>query len=270
MHAHQFDAVAFNAQFDLFVKIDMMTARSTAKRLLQQIGLFPVARAVFRRLSPAHRRDRQSNSRFYSAMLQSGDLCFDIGANVGQTVEALIEVRAKVVAVEPNTQCLPVLNYHFRDNPGVRIVAKAVGAVPGEAMLGFHGTDSTASLRADWPFENDQKMRVEVTTLDALIAEFGLPRFLKVDVEGFEVEVFKGLHHPVPLIYFEMHSNEMQRAAEILQLLSKIGKIEGVNAVSGDNTRWLLSEWVKPDDFVVRLGDPLPHHANVIVKMGVR
>jgi hypothetical protein len=47
-----------------------------------------------------------------------------------------------------------------------------------------------------------------------------------------------------------MHSNEVQRAEEILQLLSKIGKIDGVNAVSGDNSRWLLSEWVKPDDFV--------------------
>lgn len=205
--------------------------------------------------------------RFYGEIINAGDLCFDVGANVGQSVEALVEVDAIVVAIEPNPNCLPVLNYQFQHNPSVAIVNKAIGATPGFAELHFSGTDSTASMREDWPFPNKEVLKVEVTTLDALIAEFGLPKFLKVDVEGFELEVFKGLTQPIPLIYFEMHAHEVSFVSQILERLFAIGEIIGVNAVSGDNSCWLMDQWVKHDQFLAKLGEPLPRRANVVVKM---
>jgi FkbM family methyltransferase len=244
-----------------------MLHKRAVKRALRQIGLFPLARATFRRLSPSHRRERQFNTRFFGSIVRRGDLCFDVGANLGQTSEVLAGLNAKVVAVEPNPLCHPVLDFHFRANPNVRIVSKAVGGAAGNATLHFHGTDSTASMRDDWPHGNDQATAVEVTTLDALIEQFGVPAFLKVDVEGFEVEVFKGLHHPVRSIYFEMHAAEAGRAREILRLLSDIGPIEGVNAVSGDNSRWLLGDWVRPEAFLGLLGKAAVRHANVVVRM---
>lgn len=242
-------------------------ARRGLKRALQQAGLFPLARAAYRRISPTHRRERQYNARFFAALVRPGDLCFDIGANLGQTTEVLAALGARVVALEPNPLCLPVLRFHFRGKPNVQLVAQAVGSAPGEATLHFHGTDSTASLREDWPFLNDAAARVEVTTLDTLIERHGVPAFLKVDVEGFEVEVFRGLRHAVPCIYFEMHAGEAARAAEILRHLSGIGPIEGVNAVSGDNERWLLPDWAPPDSFLARLAATGAHRANVVVRM---
>ena len=226
-----------------------------------------MARALYRRFHPGHRRERLANRRLYAGLISPGDLCFDIGANVGQTIEALLAIDAIVVAVEPNVNCMPALKYQFNDSPGLTIVTKAMGAAPGTAVLHFTGTNSTASFREDWPFANEQELEVEVSTLDRLIAEFGRPKFLKVDVEGFELEVFKGLSQAIPVIYFEMHGNEVGATSQILERLASIGEIAGVNAVSGDNSVWLLKEWVGHDQFVARLGDPIPDHANVIVRM---
>ena len=44
---------------------------------------------------------------------------------------------------------------------------------------------------------------VETTTLDDMIRKFGLPDFLKIDVEGHELSVLKGLKDSVKNISFE-------------------------------------------------------------------
>jgi FkbM family methyltransferase len=237
------------------------------KNLSQKLGLFPVTRALYQKVSPVHRRERLVNRRFYSEIVKAGDLCFDVGANVGQTIEALVDSDARVVAIEPNLNCLPVLKYQFQRNPDVTIVNKAVGSVAGVGELHFTGTESTASMREDWPFPNRGLLRVEMTTLDALIVEFGRPNFLKVDVEGFELEVFGGLSQPIPLIFFEMHAHELNIVDRIFERLSAIGEIAEVNAVSGDNSRWLMDSWVSHDRFLGKLVEPLPRNANVLVRM---
>jgi len=237
------------------------------KFLLRKLGLFPVSHAVYQKLSPAHRRDRFLNRRFYGQIVRRGDLCFDIGANVGQTVDALLQADAVVVAVEPNPSCLPVLDYYFRHNRSVTIVNKALGASAGSGELHYTEAETTASMRADWPFPNRNVLEVEITTVDALIAEFGVPQLLKVDVEGFELQVFKGLSQPIPLIYFEMHSHETDLAEAILDRLSQIGEIVDVNVISGDHSRWLMDRSVSHDEFLARLVQPLPRYANVLVRM---
>lgn len=243
---------------------------SQTKSLFKQFGLYPLARNLYRNFSPVHRKERFFNKRFYNEILNTGDLCFDIGANVGQTVEALLEVNAVVVAVEPNPNCFPVLNYQFPNHPNLTIINKGIGSAAGFAQLHFRGTDSTASMREDWPFPTEESLQVEIITLDNMIAQFGLPKFLKVDVEGFELEVFKGLTQPIPLIYFEMHANEVDLVLQIFQRLSKIGEIVGVNAVSDDNSSWLINQWVKPEQLIAKLGEPLPRRANIIVKMNTK
>jgi FkbM family methyltransferase len=245
----------------------MAEVKAVLKALSHQLGVYPYARSAFRAISPHHRSERKANQWLYRQLVSPGELCFDVGANVGQTTEALLGIGARVVAVEPNPKCLPVLEYEFKGRKGFTVVAKAVGSMPGVATLHTLDADSTASLRSDWPAGGyTQTVQVEVTTLDNLIAEFGRPHFLKVDIEGYELEAFQGLSQPVPLIYFEMVGREVGRAAEVLRLLGQIGCEGSVNATDGQNSEWLYSDWVDAGQFMRRVRQLPPARANVVVK----
>jgi FkbM family methyltransferase len=242
--------------------------KSHVKELLQRAHLYPWARHCYRLLHGPSRRDRRVTRDFYRQFVQPGDLCFDVGANVGQTTEALTTLKAKVIVVEPNPMCLPTLKWQFGNNRNVTIVEKALGAGPGSATLHFEGTASTASLRTDWPFEANSSRTVELTTLDALIAEFGKPKLCKVDVEGFEVEVFKGLNQPIPIVYFEMHKGELDRARTVLTKLGSLGASCTANVTTGGNDEWIYDQWLDLEELSQRL-DEIPVLSNAVVRTQV-
>lgn len=143
--------------------------------------------------------------RFHGALVQEGDLVFDIGANVGDMTALYLHLGARVVSMEPQEECLKRLERRFGNHPLVSIVPMAVGAVEGEQeMLLSDIRSPLSSMSPGWiaavkssgrfPYYAwGRSVAVPVTTLDSLIASYGEPAFCKIDVEGFEREVFKGL-----------------------------------------------------------------------------
>ena len=69
----------------------------------------------------------------------------------------------------------------------------------------------------------DSKVQISVTTLDALIDEFGAPAFCKIDVEGMEAEILQGLSSALPLIAFEYVPAALPIAQACLDRLCAIG-----------------------------------------------
>ena len=128
----------------------------------------------------------------------------DVGANKGDTVAAWRErfPHARIHAFEPFQGCVAQLNERFRGDPGVVTVPKAVGHEPGTLELKVSSGVSTHSLlgRPDdgrygpRGVEEAGVQQVEVTTLDSWASEAGIEHIdlLKVDVEGFEKNVFDG------------------------------------------------------------------------------
>lgn len=242
---------------------------ATTKYLLRRLGLFSIAWTLYRRINPGYRREKQVYQAFYQNLISKNDLCFDIGANLGQTTEVLAKSGAIVVSVEPNPLCLTVLSRHAAI-PNIKVINKAVGSSKGITELRINGTDPAASIREDWPYiQCRDSVLVELTTLDALIQEHGRPKLLKVDVEGYEVEVFNGLSQPIELIYFEIHGQELQMAEQVLDRLNSLGKVLGVKTASGDNSTWLIDEWSPPNKAFEHLSDIRPRVANMLVKMHV-
>jgi FkbM family methyltransferase len=192
--------------------------------------------------------------RHYAALIEPGDLVFDIGAHVGNHTRALARLGARVVAIEPQPQLARWLRWLFHGDQRLTVVEAALGARPGKASLyPSPRTPTVATLSADWiaavgsatSFAGvrwEAPLEVPVTTLDALIEQHGLPRFCKIDVEGFEAEILRGLSQPIPLLSFEYVPAAIAIACEAVSLLAALGPYR-FNATVGERRSFLWSEW---------------------------
>lgn len=207
-----------------------------------------------------HRRER----RLYREFLAPGDLAFDIGAHVGGRVRAWRRLGARVVAVEPQPDCLRVLRALFGRDRGVHIVPVAVGARAGRASLAVStGTPTVSSMSPGW-IESvrtdrgfarvrwDRSVEVTVSTLDHLIDTHGEPAFCKIDVEGFEADVLAGLTHAVRTLSFEYVPSAHHATLAAIEIVEKLGGYV-YNYSPGETMRLASRHWVDADELVRRL-----------------
>jgi len=203
---------------------------------------------------------RRKLLRFYSQFISKGDLCFDIGANIGNRTEVFLKLGATVVAVEPQDICMQKLLNKYGDNNKVFLVHKALGAKEGKGNLILSNSHTVSSMSKEWidcvknsdmfftstsAFQWHKTVSVPITTLDKLIKKYGNPIVCKIDVEGFEYQVIKGLSQPVKMISFEFTPAPklISLAIKSIKHLSSIGNVQ-FNYSFGESMAFALSEWV--------------------------
>jgi FkbM family methyltransferase len=193
--------------------------------------------------------------RFYAAFVSPGDLAFDVGAHVGNRSRALAAIGARVVALEPQPLFAAFLRRTLPSQITLR--EEAVGAEPERLTLRvsrWHPTVST--LSRDWidavsatdGFRSvrwDRSVEVAVTTLDRLIADFGPPRFVKIDVEGMEAEILRGLSSAVPVVAVEYLPAALDVAMASIDRLSALGDYRFTRVV-GERNRF-AGAWAGAD-----------------------
>jgi FkbM family methyltransferase len=188
---------------------------------------------------------------FFSKLVEPGSLCFDVGANIGEKSETLLRTGANVVAFEPQLNCIEQIKARcspYRDR--LHICHSALSAQPGETEFYVSNNNAISSFLPDWS-DDSTKIQVPVTTLDLAIAEFGNPYYCKIDVEGWELEVLRGLTQPIPLISIEYHlgEREIDIVRDCLAYLSQFGAIQ-INITTAETLVFSLQEWVSLEKFL--------------------
>lgn len=138
---------------------------------------------------------------FFASRIRPGDVCFNVGANIG--VYALQLARwagpeGRVVAFEPNPAAMAVLRRHIEMNrleDRVDLAPAAVSDEAGETVLFTVASDARGRLGAPNPELTGRadSVPVAVTTLDHYVASHGVtPDWLLIDIEGFEIRALAG------------------------------------------------------------------------------
>jgi len=178
---------------------------------------------------------RNALDRHYAQFVTNGDLVFDIGSHVGDRVAAFRRLGARVVAVEPQPALATTLRLLYSRDKAVTVVESAVGREPGTTAFKLNLANPTVSTASQafiaaahhapgWEGQHwTRTVEVPITTVDALIAHHGVPRFIKIDVEGYEAEVLAGFSAPVPALSFEFTTIQRDIACACVARCAAIG-----------------------------------------------
>ena len=208
----------------------------------------------------------------YGRYLKPGDLAFDIGSHVGDRISSFRRLGARVVALEPQPGPAGIIRLLHGRDPLVTCLRAGAGGEQGELILQVNSNNPTVSTMSPsfvsaaegapgWEGQEwDRMLKVPVTTLDALIDEYGTPSFIKIDVEGFEDQVLAGLSLPVSALSFEFTTIARAVAAECITRVERLGDYR-FNVALGETHIQHFNEPISAADIRDFL-DKLPHEAN--------
>lgn len=214
--------------------------------------------------------DRRKEVHFYRHLLQGfrkGDLIFDVGANLGYKTDMFLKIGGRVVAVDPDDLNQRTLKQKFLDyrlkRKSLVIVAKALGAENSVQTMWVDKRGSALNtLSHKWAevLRQDQNRfghqvkfskskEVEVVTIEELIELYGEPFFIKVDVEGYELAVLRGMRRPVPYLSFEVNLPEFkEEGLKCIQVLARLKPSGKFNYTPDCRNGLALREWISTDE----------------------
>jgi FkbM family methyltransferase len=245
--------------------------------ILRRIGIYDRLRESFAYDCYRHWRYgrpirwRRNELLFYKALFGNrppGMLVFDVGAHRGQRTDVFLQMGARVIAIEPDAANQRLLAGRYSRgrlrSASVTVVGKAVSDGGSGATMWVHAPGSGLnSLSPKWvqtlgrddsrfgrKVEFAGRQQVETTTLESLINEFGVPHYIKIDVEGHEPGVLRGLRRPVPFLSFEVNLPEfLPEGIECVEILGRLSMGGRFNWSADCQGGVALAEWLPGAEF---------------------
>jgi FkbM family methyltransferase len=243
--------------------------KSAIKKILHKRGLyyslkysrlFHLYQLLFK---PAEIKQQRQEIAFYKSFLPGCKLIFDIGANNGHKTEAFLAIAEKVICCEPDSEGFTILKTRFRNKKKKVILENiALSDKEGSAEMHIqHPGSAFNTLSNKWMklLEDDNKEKwnekikftgtqtVQTTTLDQLIEKYGVPDYIKIDVEGFEQWVLNGLSRRVAYLSFETLLPDY--VIEMQACLSHIENLDNLAAYNiAQHEKLVFPDFVKKDE----------------------
>jgi FkbM family methyltransferase len=165
-----------------------------------------------------------------------GKLVFDVGSNIGKITKILVQNKAKVISIEPITK-LTLDNPNYKKATIINAcVSNNVGKIP---FYECRNSSAISTCYASWQLglykPKDDKplekfwhppVKLPCVTLDSLIKDYGIPFYIKIDVEGYEDKVFAGLSQKIQMISFEYTGGYPKIIKKILNKVNELGYTE--------------------------------------------
>jgi hypothetical protein len=164
----------------------------------------------------------------------------------------------------------------------VQVIESAVTRAPGRVTLAVsERTPTVSTVSGDWRAARaqdpdfaavswDRSFTVSATTLDALIAGHGWPSFIKIDVEGAELEVLLGLSQPVPAVSFEFLPAALEAAEHCCERLAALGPYR-FNWSMAESGRLAAAEWMDGPSLIRGLRQLAPaRHGDIYARLAGR
>ena len=224
-----------------------------------------------------HFRER----RFYRGFIQPGDLVFDVGANRGSKSGAFLSLGANVVAIEPNPICVEYMRKRYLreiNRKQLRVKEAAVTSDSGQiSLLVFDddaemcsGSEEFLKYAEQVGYTGARQVTAEATTLDELVREFGLPTYIKIDVEGMDADVIRGLSKRPRFLSFEYNTADplWKITKDCFDQVNRLGFSEA-NYTRTVDPRLQLGSWISLNDALsnfARLKERGDHWGDVIVR----
>lgn len=166
-----------------------------------------------------------------SSLNKIGNLCFDIGANVGNWSLKNIKNYNTIIAVEASETTFKKLKENVSENNNIIALNFAVCDFP-EEFVKFYECESDVLSSIDEKWLNGEKSRFKVNyketfsrtiTIDKLIEIYGIPDLIKIDVENAEYSCIKSLTQKCKQLCFEWASESLDITLNCLNYLYKLG-----------------------------------------------
>ncbi|TQI71536.1 FkbM family methyltransferase [Gramella sp. Hel_I_59] len=197
----------------------------------------------FRLLDPSGYDKYEQELMFYKFLLKKhsskNHLIFDVGANMGRKSFFFSKISKKVIAFEPSQRLFNFLSKRFAGS-NVEVLQYALSSEPGLKNFFITETNQAYNSLSEKHIKTTASnsgvangeittAKVETRTLDYFIENYGIPKYIKIDVEGHEEEVIQGLKMPVPIISFEANLPDFYD--ETIRILSYLNEISSGNYV---------------------------------------
>jgi len=231
-------------------------------RLDRTVGLLRSI-AIYHGIPFRQRRLRE----LYRHFVTAGDLVFDVGAHAGNRTRAFAALGCRVVALEPQPDFARLLRLLFARSPRVHVLETAAAERDGRIDLAVsERTPTVTTLDDGWRelrgreagfagVEWNRAIEIESATLDTLIARFGVPAFVKIDVEGSELRVLCGLTQALPALSFEYLPTALPDVRACLARLLELAPYR-FNLCVGESHRLISTRWLAAEEVSEVLATP--------------